>query len=344
MADAAFNIGVAFGVQSARGVINATIDAMKGGTSFGLSDGIVLGDRDSGIYNSGIDTPTFERKLREVADVPGSFTKQASTFLETLVEGFSFTWQLKGNGASSTPSSGQAQPDVGINALLEGSGLVGAAGTSPVYEYTSATTTKYLSAHLRVGELEFVFKDILVDTLTLTPTPGGIVLAQATMAVGSLDFQNSGVTFPTYTFGTMATTEAPLVVGVANTWSTVRGFNSCSITISNDIEDVEDSNEATGFRKSPTGRTFEAEEAIWVDTVAALYELERLQGTASAAKFFQVGAVAGVGNPLVGFEARFTGPECRSVKHEDRDNYINATVNYVGVSGSAQGEFLLTFN
>ena len=80
MADQNWNIGIAIGVQSAFDTINATVRDLSG--SLGVSDGIVLGDLESGDAESGITVPDIERIFRAVADV--GFTRNFSTFLPTI--------------------------------------------------------------------------------------------------------------------------------------------------------------------------------------------------------------------------------------------------------------------
>ena len=85
-------LGIAFGPQSAEGTADATIAALSG--SLALTDGIVLGDSASGIAESGI-SHAFTRRFREKAPVSGSFTVQASDFLEEEIA-LTFAFPLSG--------------------------------------------------------------------------------------------------------------------------------------------------------------------------------------------------------------------------------------------------------
>jgi hypothetical protein len=234
---------MAVGVQSALGTVNGTVAALSG--SLTSTDGIVLGDRESGDANSGIALPSVERVERALADL--GFTRQAGSFQRSAVNNLAITIPLKGNGVTSTPSAGQAKPLAGIDALLLSSGFAGANGTSPVYTYTPSATTTFATVKLWVADLSYVFMDCLC-TFALNPQPGDIALATFSISVGSLNAFTDGVTFPTLDYGTQSSLSAPVVQGVNHTWSTTRGFKDLSITNANNVSEIEDSNQATGIR------------------------------------------------------------------------------------------------
>ena len=79
MADEAFQIGIAVGLQSAFGAINGTIRDL--GVTLSSTDGIILGDKEAGDFESGISIPNFVKAVREVADVAGSLTPSAPAHL-----------------------------------------------------------------------------------------------------------------------------------------------------------------------------------------------------------------------------------------------------------------------
>lgn len=342
MADQNFNgVALAVGIQSGLGTVNATIAALSG--SLTSADGIVLGDRESGDANSGIVLPTIERVERALADL--GFTRQAGVFQRASVNDLAITFPMKGNGVTATPSAGQAKPLAGIDALLLACGLSGANGTSPVYEYTPAGSTVYVTVKLWVGDLSYVFMDC-VGTLTVVPTPGDIMLATVALQVGSLNAFADGVTFPTLNYGTQASLSAPIVQGVSHTWSTARGFNELSITNENEIEEIEDSNQASGIRLVQNSRQFNVEGIVFVDSADSDFEHQNVIATAAptADMTFQLGSVAGAGNTINGVKVELNNVQLETAKDVKLGTALAKQIAGYCTGASANSEFKLTFN
>lgn len=352
MADETWAIGFAVGVQSAFGTPNATISGLSG--SLGVSDGIVLGDAESGDAESGIVTPTIEGFYREVADVSGSFTKSADSFLRADVNSLAITVQLKGNGATATPASGEAQPDAGIDALLQMAGMTGANGSNADYEYTptTGTGTIYGTIKLWIADLSLVFTDVLVDSAVLTFEPGDAAVVTFNLNVGthdpSTDFSD-GVTFPTFNYGTQASLAAPAIAGVNHTWGSARGFNTLTVTIAQNIETFGDSNVATtGQRQSQTQRLITVDGTIYVDTADSDHEYQNLTGTSAPTDdlSFQVGTANGAGaGTLNAAKVECNNLQSTSIKH---NRIGTATVVELSAAQAtattAGGEFKLSYN
>lgn len=301
MADETFAIGFAVGVQSAFGTPNATIAALSG--SLGVSDGIVLGDAESGDAESGIVTPSIEGFYREVADVSGSYTKSADAFLRAEVNSLAITIALKGNGATATPASDEAQPDAGIDALWQMSGLTGATGSNADYEYTPTTGlgTIYGTVKLWIADLSFVFTDVLVDSAAMAYEPGDAGIATFNLSVGthdpSTDFAD-GVTFPDFDYGTQTSLAAPVIEGVGHAWGQTRGFNTLTATVAQELETFGDSNvDTTGLRQSQTGRTVTVDGTLYIATADSDFEYQNLVSTTAPTDnmTFQVGTANGAG-------------------------------------------------
>lgn len=342
MADQNFNgVALAVGVQSGLGTVNATIAALSG--SLTSTNGIVLGDRESGDANSGIVLPTIERVERALADL--GFTRQPGVFQRASVNDLAITIPMKGNGVTSTPSAGQAKPLAGVDALLLACGLSGANGTSPVYEYTPSATTVYVTAKLWVADLSYVFMDC-IGTLTLVPTPGDIMLATIALQVGSLNAFADGVTFPTLDYGTQASLSAPIVQGVAHSWSTTRGFNELSITNENEIEEIEDSNQASGIRLVQNSRQFNVEGVVFTDSADSDFEHQNVVATAAptADMSFQLGTIAAPAATLNAVKVELNNVQLETVKDVKLGTAHAKQIAGYCTAAIANGEFKLTFN
>ncbi len=356
MADESWGIGLALGVQTDLGVQNAVIAALGG--ALVVADGIILGDRDSGIGNSGIIIPNFERIQRAVADVSGSFTKQATTFERVDPVGFSITIQLKGNGATSTPAAGEAKPDPGIDAAFQAAGLVGADGASPLYEYTprilaSSPTTRYVTAKLWVADLSFVLSDAVCESAVFTTTPGGVTLVTLNFQVGAhdpaADFAD-GVTLPTFAYGNQASLSAPSAKGVGFTWGTAvspdHGQNAFQLSIDQTITEEDDTNQTTGKRKVVDDRTFAVDGRVFMADVDSDFEYQKAVGTLAPTEdqVWQIGTIAGASDIINAVKMEINNVELDTVSY---DKAGTATiVEFAGkATGTAAGnEFKLTFN
>lgn len=347
MADETFAIGLALDTQSAIGTVNSTVAALSG--SIGSSDGCVLGDKGSGDAESGITIPNLEQFVREVAQVSGSFTAQADAFLRTLVNGFQVSIPMQGNGATATtPASGEALPLNGIDALWQSAGLSGANGTAPIYVYTPRATAVYLTAKLWIGDLSFVFQDVIPNSVTIAHEAGGSGIATFDLAVGSLNAFSDGVTFPTINYTTQATLANPSIVGVSHSWGQSRGFENLSVTITNSIETFGDSNvAATGTRQSQTSRVVTVDGRMYIATADSDFEYQQLVSTTAPTSdlSFQVGTVAGASDVINAYKIECNNLQPKSIKY-DR----TGTAMVVELSGakctatSAGGEFTLTYN
>tara|TARA_B100001146_G_scaffold102210_1_gene90528 strand:+ start:7310 stop:8329 length:1020 start_codon:yes stop_codon:yes gene_type:complete len=300
------------GLQDDFDTIDGTISALSG--SLGVTDGIVLGDRESGDFESGISVPSFVRERREVADVPGSFTPQADTFLRANTDGLEIAWHVKGNGATATPSADEAKPDAGIDALHEMAGLVGATGTNPEYDYTPRTSstsggaTKYGTVKLWVGDLSWVLKSCTVSSLRFTVQPSGIIIATAALQVGSVNTFADSVSFPTFDYGNQASLSANTVESVTTSWGSARGWESLEIEIANAIEFAQDSAAPDGRRLIQTGRRINTSARLFVASGDSDFEYqEAIRTDAPTADLaFQLGAAAGAGDEInaVNFDMR----------------------------------------
>lgn len=353
MAKKDWRIGIAFGVQTAFGTPNATIAGLSG--SLTTANGIVLGHREAGDAESGITVPQFARIELEKPDVAASFTKQFPDLLRHEPQGFALTVPVKGNGVTSTPSAGQALPLAGIDALLRMSGLVGANGTAPVYNYTprhagsSGGSTVYGTAKLWIDDISFVVSDLLVEKLDLELTPSGLALATFAFTIGTYSPATDrveSVTFPTFNYGTMESLSAPRVVGVGHAWGQTRGFQSMTVSIENEIETFPDSNATTGQGQSQTGRQISLNAEIFVDDANAGYDFDAPERTSAPTDdmTLQVGTIAGAGNTLNAFRLDVNNLHINSVKRNRSGQYLIDELEGFATGTSAGSELTLIFS
>ncbi len=344
MADENFNIGIAVGVQSAFGTINATTRDLSG--SLAVSQGIVLGDAESGDAESGITIPDFEPVRRELAAV--GFTRPFASFVREAFSGLQIIHHLKGNGAASTPATDEAQPDAGIDALHQMAGLVGASGTSPTYVYTPQTSGAiYGTVKLWIADLSFVFQDCLVGTRGIACPPGDLAVITDDIEIGELAVAADGVTFPTFNYGTQATLSAPSVIGVANIWNATRGFRSFDLEFANQVEDIEDSNQSTGFRKvQKAPREISAAASIYLQTADSDFEYQQsiLTVAPTDAFTFQLGTVAGASDPLNAILIALNNPATDVLKYDRAGSVTVADVTLSARDGTAGAELTITYN
>ena len=362
MADETWAVAVAVGNQTALGTVNATIAALTG--SIDSSDGCVLGDGESGDAESGITLPDFVRIARAVADVSGSFTAQASSFQRVDTQNLAITVQLKGNGelTDATPAVGEAsiltatatedQFD-GIDALWQAAGLIGANGGAAVeYDYTprvaaSSPSTRYVTVMLWVGDLSFALMDCICESAVLEFTPGGTGLCTFNLRVGSVYAAADGVTFPTIDYGSQASLSAPIVQGVANAWSSTRGFRELTVTIDQGIEEIADSNQATGVRLVQGDRTFLLDGAIWVDDGDSDFDYANLSG--SSAPTADLSFLVGTASTVEDDVNNAYRIECNNVEHQSVKYNREGTTMVVEFSGAkctataVGGEFTLAY-
>lgn len=248
-------MGVAFGVQSAEGTVNATIKALTG--SIDLADGIVKGHSDVGQYESGLEFTTG-RRGRSRGFASGGFTWTGDDFLEEEVRTFALTFPLAGpRGTASTPAvdADFAFPnDVGIDAILRAGGLVGAAWGGGVGEAYVPQNAEYITAKIWLEGQHWVLMDCICS-LSFTLTPGEVGLVKATFS-GTVESVGTG-TFPTFDYGVQDSVSAPVVESMNPLFPAslgVRGWSELEISIDNDIQAVPDSAAVGGRRAIQQGR------------------------------------------------------------------------------------------
>ena len=341
---------MAVGTQtSGFGIINDTIRDL--GTTLGVADGIILGDKGSGVGESGITFPNLSTIVREVAQVTSSFTQSADAYLREAAEGLAITFPLQGNGASSTPATDEAQPDAGIEAILGAAGLAGASGdVTPDYKFTPSASIEYATVKVWVGDLSFVFQDCLVDTLAIAFTPGAAALITANIKVGSIPaVPADGIGALTLTYGTQASLASPVVEGMAfAAFGETRGFEDLTVTITNGIEEFGDSNVATtGIRQSQKDRIITVDGRIYSETDDSLAEHDQLVDTSAPTDglTMQLGTARTTTGTINAALINVNNLQAKDIKYDRTGTALVVDISGAKATGLTAGsEFMLEYN
>jgi len=356
MADIPFDLAIAVGTQTALGTPNPTISGLAGALN-AAAHGIVSGDPETGIGEKGIDVK-WARELKENAKL-ANFTTQASSFLREAVDDLSVGWFLKGNGnvLSGAPADAEFALDPGIDALLQGLGLVSADWSGGIGKIYTPAPAKYLTVKLWVGlrasspwQLAWVFQDC-VATGKITFTPAGIGQALAELSVGAVTSFGEvlGGSPTTFDYQEQTTVSAPVVQGVAHAWGVARGFQKFELGVENEIEELDDSNQPTGVRQRFVDRAITASAELYADDSDFDFErAELVRGTAPTNLMsFTVPNPApdatptATGQRMRAYRVRLTTPELRALAPLRIGDLLGWSVDLTAVSGVANGDFEL---
>lgn len=345
MAAESWQVAFAVGVQSAFGTINSTISGLSG--ALDSTDGIVLGDRESGDGESGITLPQYVREQRERADVGGSFTASASSFERVDVSGLSIAFELKGNGGTGSTTPGEAQPLEGIDALLQMSGLAGANGTASTseYDYTPNASSIYGTIKLWDNDLAYVFKDCIIETLTLPTTGGEVSIAEASIRVGSLVSVGTTAFPTTLDYGTQASLSAPTLVSAGFAYGMSRDFQSAQVGVSNGIVEIPSGNSTSGIRLTQDVRRFDVDILTEVDSTNSDFDDLEISKTTAPTNdaTWRLGSIAGTGT-INGVAIAVNNIQQQTNKGERAGEIRAQRVTGYATGTTAGSEFTLTFD
>ena len=207
--------------------------------------------------------------------------------------------------------------------------------------------------HLWVADLDFIFKDCLVETLVIASTTGANALITANIKVGAVESYNNGLTFPaSIDYGTQASLAAPTVEGVNfAAFGQTRGFqDDLTVTITNGIEEFGDSNvDLTGIRQSQTDRVITVDGRLYLNDTDTFAEHDALVSTAAITDdlSFQLGtADPGSGTPTLN-AALITVAElqAKDIKYDRTGTATVVEISGAKATGSTAGsEFSLEYN
>lgn len=358
-----FDSAIAF-AAAAEGTYDSVLDGITTvlrGDPDTTDEGLVLGSPTAGVGETGIDF-SIGARLSEKAHVGASYTRPIDDFLAAENPTFSFTFPFCGNRANThatTVEDADFTPLVGVDAILQGAGLVGAGwGAGVGWSYTPDITTALpFSALLYLSESRYELKDCRTSSLSVAFTPGSIPLATAEIAVGSVKDPASttiaSAALPTtLTYGGQASVSAPTVETVAHLWKQTRGFTTLTLNIGQDIEDIPDSNDnATGFVKDATGREITIDATMFIDNTAdedgKTYETSQVFATAVGdldPLSFTVGtAQTSTSSPATAVYISAPTPRLREFKPERVGTKAGGTVSLVARGATAGSELEIRF-
>lgn len=356
MAKYDFDVAVAFAPQTAEGTYDTTLDAISAtldGDPDATDDGLVLGDPESGIRQSGLDFRVGRRR-REKAFVGSSFTRPLDDFLAAEVRTFSFSFPFCGNRGTTTatPVDGDFQPLRGIEAILNGAGIVAAAWGSGVGYSCKFGSPNPFSALIYYFGNRLELLDCRCSSLTIDFTPGSIAVATAEIQVGSIKDPAatpvSVVSLPTLDYGPQATVSAPTIESVANGWSATRGFSTLALTISPSIQDFGDSNATDGIVKEQDDRETTIEATLYADDAGSgeVYELDQIFQTSSGGLdqlSFQVGTDASGSDPALATQILVPQPMVDETGPDPVGSKAANTVNLIARNDAANDELEIIF-
>jgi len=347
MAKFDFEVAVAFATQTAEGTYNATLDAIS--TSLTYAEGLLLGDPESGVRESGLSL-TLGRKKRDKAFVGSSFTRSLSDFLAAEVRTFTFATTFCGNRANaSTPAvDADAEPIPGLDALLEGAGLSGGAWGSGVGWQYAFSSTNPISALIYYFGNRLELLDCRC-ALSILFEPQSIPILTATIEVGSVkEHSLPGYGVPaTLTYGEQQSVSAPVIQAVANTWREARGFSTATLGITPTFTEIPDSNAATGVVKEQEDREVTFEGTLFADdTTDEGHEYEQLTAEAIATLdpiSFLVGDAMTDGNPVKAVGIVINDPEPDEVTIANLGTKAAHDVKLIARSATANTELEINF-
>jgi len=282
-----FDVAVAFATQTAEGTYNATLDAISatlGGDPDGTDQGLILGDPESGIGESGLSF-TAGRRSRAKSVLAGSFTRPMDDFLAAEVRTFSFSFPFVGSKRTTTgtPVDADFIPTVGLDAILEGVGMTGTAWGSGVGHSYKFGTTVPISALIYYFGNRLELLDCRVSSLSIVYTPGSLAIATAEIAVGSIKDPAAkafgAVSLPTLDYGTQATVSSPTVESCGHGWQDTKGFQDLTLTIAPTVDDVPDSNVTDGVLKIASARETTVSATMFADDADKVMELDQAFAT-----------------------------------------------------------------
>ena len=333
-----FAVACAF-AASAESTYDATLDAIAG--TLTSADGLLLGKSGTGIGDSGL-TLGLGREYDDKSVESGTLTRPISDFLRMTVPTFTFSFPLCGNRANaSTPVvDADCVPLTGMDAILQGAGLVGGAWGSGVGHHYVFGATNLLDALVYVNGMRLELQDCRCSSLAMQFAAGAIPVGISTIAVGTVKDVSQASLPGTLTWNEQASVSAPKITAVANEWKNTRGFSELTITIAQDIADVPDSNATDGIVKELDGRTTTVTGTLFSDDTGSdeIFDADQIEEDTEGnleELTFEVGDASTDGNPVKAINYSLPLLELH-VSNQDKLGSRAATV-ITGVARGASG-------
>jgi len=295
------------------------------------------------------DPRMFEDTLRPLA---GTFYRVEPTL--------SFSMDVVGGGQTlTTPASGEYDLTEAMERILAGAGFDGGTSSSSNTTYgVEASSIEYQTLKLWRGDSTtsnrdeaWVFVGCVFD-VTWNFTAGEKATMDVTVHADSVIHKAAGATdstnvnFPTsINYGTQDSTTLPVMRdSQAIIGADTRGIVSGSISLTNEIQEVGDSNSATGVLKEHTGRMIEWSGDFYTDDTSAAdvgIDYDTLVGNVSEnieVKFFLGAASTSTGE--VANALKFTIPNARFTATTKADGGLNVirSVGAYAVTNTAGNE------
>lgn len=233
--------------QSTEGTIAPAIGALGG--TVAETDGLLFGALGEGISDSGLSYET-ERERLEVGRAGAGATQSPSAFVEEKFTNFTFAWRAGGplqdiGGTATDSDFTWPHANVGLDSLFKAAGLhadtTGTINATATRYVPSSTGTLFASARIYDSGIHYDVRDIKVNSLTWTFTPGEFPIVTAEL-FGVFDDHNA-LAFPTLTYGDMHNVPTLPVWETSMDWGgNAIKFESFEVGMSNNVDFLEHSN------------------------------------------------------------------------------------------------------
>lgn len=308
------NFAIAFAPQVAEGTFNAALAAIT--TALADTDGLVLGVSGEGEADSGIEVD-MEALREEAATLGGSFTRPPGRVTRRKIKlTATLPWCGNRQNAADPPADANFVPGVGFGALLGATGIVVGAWGAGVGQRGVPGAVSKCSGLAYINGQRYGLLDCVVSTATPAYTAGETPAIAFEVEVGSVEFATEDP-LPTLDFGEQATVQPPIVENAGHAWGMTRGFEELEIEISNEVEDVPDSNAPTGLIPERTAREITVKGKMYKDDANALFEWEQLGEDEAGdleALSFQIGTSAVALGPILAIGVNIPMLEITTVK------------------------------
>jgi len=248
------DVAIVVGIQTDR---DNTNDAVKDATA-----GVATDDQtaaQSVLFDEDSLSLSFDRTESTEPVVSGSFTKRAG-YLQRIQPAFSFTTNAMGGARTETPTdAGEWNLSTAQTLLYAGAGFSTETEADPTTAYTLAGGLKYLTFKVWRGSHSWTFPGCFLDP-TWNFTPGEKATITWTVLCDDIVF-DSADTFPSLVYdgaspaGGQQTAAPPVLKGAAAQIAGLeRGFQSGTLSLSNESSSFPDSNATNGVVFEQTGR------------------------------------------------------------------------------------------
>ena len=248
------NLAIVVGKQTDRDTTNTTVQNATAGVATDTQT-----DAQSVLFDEDSLSLSFERSESTEPVVSGSFTKRAG-YLQRIQPAFSFTTNAMGGARDAAPTdAGDWNLSTAQTLLYAGAGFSTETEADPTTGYALGDLT-YLTFKVWRGDHSWTFPGCFLDP-TWNFTPGEKATITWTVLCDDIVF-DANDTFPTSlaydgtgSAGGQQTAAPPVLKGAAaEIAGLTRGFQSGTLSLSNQSESYPDSNAANGVVFEQTGR------------------------------------------------------------------------------------------